>query len=191
MTSLDQLTSYYRLLRQYGLNDSHSGNASIRISNDMWITPTGASADTLTAADLVYCPGNMPPPSNASQDNGLHRAIYEQRNDVKAVLHGHPIHAIALTMSGDDFEAEDFEGKSYFGTVPVVDIDYEHYFERSVEIISQVLADNDIVIVRGHGVYSCGSTLEHAYKWISSLELSASISHISRQNNNIHNIKFK
>ena len=87
-------------------------------------------------------------------------------------------------MDGIDFEAEDFEGKSYFGTVPVIDIDYEHYFEHSVDAISQVLADNDIVIARGHGVYSCAPTLELAYKWISSLELSARISYISHQNKN-------
>ena len=183
MTSLDQLTSYYRLLRQHGLNDSHSGNASIRVANDMWITPTGGCADTLTTPDLVFCPGNTPSPANASQDTILHRAIYKQRKDVNAILHGHPVHAIALTMNGDDFVAEDFEGKLYFGTVPVVDIDYEHYFEHSVDAISQALADNDIIIARGHGVYSCAPTLELAYKWINSMELSARISWISNLNN--------
>ena len=183
MTSLDQLTSYYRLLRQHGLNDSHSGNASIRIANDMWITPTGACADTLTTADLVFCPGDTPSPSSASQDNVLHRAIYKQRNDVNAVLHGHPVHAIALTMNGADFVPEDFEGKIYFGAVPVLDVDYERYFDLSVDAISRALVDNDIVIARGHGVYSCANTLEQAYKWINSLEISARINWISQLNN--------
>jgi L-fuculose-phosphate aldolase len=37
------------------------------------------------------------------------------------------------------------------------------------------------VIVRGHGVYAAGETLERAYKWTCSLELSAKTAVIARQ----------
>ncbi|MBE9516367.1 MAG: class II aldolase/adducin family protein [Proteobacteria bacterium] len=185
MTSLDELVSYYHLLRQHGLNDSHSGNASVRATDGVWISPTGCCADTLTAADLVYCSNSKAAPANASLDYALHQAIYDKRKDVNAVLHGHPAHAIALTLNGNDFKTDDFEGMLYFGVVPVVDIDYDHYFELSVEKISSALANNNIVIARGHGVYSCAPSLELAYKWISSLELSARISSISHTANNL------
>ena len=39
------LIRHYRWLRQYGLNDSHSGNISLRSGDDYWISPTGACAD--------------------------------------------------------------------------------------------------------------------------------------------------
>lgn len=181
MTILDNLVSYYKLLRSHGLNDSHSGNASVRAKNGIWVTPTGCCADTLTTADPVYCPNDRTPPEKASQDTSLHMEIYRRRNDVNAVLHAHPAHAIALTMDGNDYKPDDFEGMLYFGSVSVIDINYENYFEQSINKISSALSQNDIVIARGHGVYSCAESLELAYKWISSLELSARIDWINRQ----------
>ena len=50
MTVLKQeLVQHYGWLRKYGYNDSHSGNASVRDDSTIWVTPTGACADTLHA----------------------------------------------------------------------------------------------------------------------------------------------
>ena len=64
MDPRDDLIRHYRWLRQYGINDSHSGNASVRDGDRVWVTPTGACADTLAAADLKACTlGEAPPRS--------------------------------------------------------------------------------------------------------------------------------
>ncbi|MDH5633582.1 MAG: class II aldolase/adducin family protein [Gammaproteobacteria bacterium] len=180
MTCLDELIQFYRLLCKHRLNDSHSGNASISDAHGMWITPTGACAETVTKSDLVYCPHNQSIPDNASRDSMLHRAIYSTRPDARVVLHAHPSHALALTLNGLDFTPEDFEGNLYFGTVPVVSINYDTWFSDSAEKISKALLDNNIVIARGHGVYSCSDSMEQAFKWISSLESSAHIAAIEQ-----------
>lgn len=175
MTIQNDLVSCYKRLRNHGLNDSHSGNASVRVSQGMWITPTGSCADTISSSDLVYCGLDSPVPGSASQDSSLHREIYKRRQNANAIFHAHPAHAIALTMDGSNFRPNDFEGMLYFGTVKVVDINYDNYFEESVDKISSVLEHDDIVLARGHGVYSCAETVDLAYKWINSLELSARI----------------
>ena len=53
MTEEELLVLYYRLLRQHGLNDSHSGNGSVRLNNYFAVTKTGACADTIEVNQLV------------------------------------------------------------------------------------------------------------------------------------------
>ena len=47
MDPRSDLVRHYLWLRRYGLNDSHSGNASVRDGELVWVTPTGCCADTL------------------------------------------------------------------------------------------------------------------------------------------------
>jgi L-fuculose-phosphate aldolase len=47
--------------------------------------------------------------------------------------------------------------------------------------VPQALCASPIVVVRGHGVYAAGESLERAYKWTCSLELSAKTAVIARQ----------
>lgn len=174
-----ELVRFYGLLRTHGINDSHSGNASVREGDAMLITPRGACADTLTAAQVVRCDLHRPC-DGASSDQALHRAVYAARPEAGAVLHAHGAHLVALTLDGNDLEPVDLEGQLYFPRVPVIDIPYEEYFERSPEAVAQALAGHRIAVVRGHGMYAWGHDLEEAYKWICSLDLAARILLLAR-----------
>lgn len=171
----EDLVRYYRWLRCYGLNDSHSGNASIRVGERIIVTPTGCCADTLKHDQLIPCPLAGPPAKGASLDTPLHLAVYESRPEARAVLHSHGPHAIALTMDGEDFVPVDFEGQYYFSRIPVLDIPFEHYVDDSPAVVAKALTDSRVVIVRGHGLYAWGETLDVAYKWTCSAESSARI----------------
>jgi len=175
-----ELIDYYRLLRRHGYNDSHSGNASVRLDDTAWVTPTGACGDTLTADALVGCPLGAPPVAGASLDAALHLAVYRARPEARAVLHSHGPHAIALSLSGEDFVPVDFEGAAYFPRVPVLDIAYTDYVAESPAAVAAALAEHPVAIVRGHGVYAWGETLDRAYKWNCSLEASARIAWLAR-----------
>jgi L-fuculose-phosphate aldolase len=181
MTVRQQLVEHYRWLRQYGLNDSHSGNASVRVGDLVWITPTGSCADTLAVNELICFDLNDAPPAGASQDAPLHRSIYRNNPQARAVLHSHCPHAIALTMNGDDYVPVDFEGQLYFPRVPVVSIAHGDYFAESPGRIGSLLSQYPVAIVRGHGVYTWGETVNQAYKWSCSLELSARTGWLARQ----------
>lgn len=169
----EELVRYYRLLRQHGLNDSHSGNASVRDGDTVWVTPTGCCADTLEPGDLVACDIDGTIGDGASLDARLHVMVYQRNARARAVLHSHGPHTVALTLNGRDFVPADFEGQYYFPRVPVIDAPYADYVPRSAELISNVLRDHRITVYRGHGVYAQGESLNLAYKWTSSLELSA------------------
>ena len=177
----EELVQYYRWLRQYGINDSHSGNASVRVDSTVWVTPTGACADTLTPSDLIACEIDQAPPQGASLDAPLHIAVYQHNPKATAVLHSHGVHTVALTMHGKDFIPPDFEGQYYFSRIPVINIDYDRYVEESPQRVAETLADHPITVVRGHGVYAQAETLNLAYKWTCSLELSAKTAFIAQQ----------
>ena len=48
-------------------------------------------------------------------------------------------------------------------------------------MVSEVLSEYPVVVVRGHGVYACADSLTLAYKWVCSLELSAKTAFIAHQ----------
>lgn len=175
------LIRHYRWLRQYGLNDSHSGNVSARAGNEFWITPTGACADTLEADQLVSCSLSETPPASASLDASLHQRVYMENHRAASVVHSHGAWSLAATFNGDDFEPADFEGQYYFPRVPVLRIPYERYVDDAAALVAAALADYPIVVVRGHGVYACAETLNLAYKWTCSLEQSAQTLLLARQ----------
>ena len=175
------LIRHYRWLRRYGLNDSHSGNLSVRCDSDYWVTPTGACADTLEADALVRCPLAGDPAPGASLDAPLHRQVYRQRPDAGAVMHSHGAYSVAMTMSGEDFVPIDFEGQYYFSRIPVLTIPYADYLEQAPAAVAGALRDHSVVVVRGHGVYACAETLNLAYKWTCSFELSAKTAYLARR----------
>ena len=179
-TAREALVRYYRWLRRHGLNDSHSGNASLRDGRLAWVTPTGCCGDTLEADDLVACPFGAPPPEGASLDAPLHLAVYAANPAAGAVLHSHGPHSIAMTLDGSDFLPLDFEGRYYFPRVPVLDIPAGLYTARSPAAVAEALATHRVCIVRGHGVYAAAENLDLAYKWTCSLESSARIAWLAR-----------
>ncbi len=175
------LIRHYRWLRQYGNNDAHSGNASVRGNDDdFWVTPTGACADLLTADDLIACSVSAGCGEGASLDGPLHRLVYRYNPAARAVLHSHGPYSVAITLGGDDFLPPDFEGQLYFPRVPVATIPYDAYVAQAPEVVARTLAEYPIMVVRGHGVYACAESLNLAYKWTCSLELSAKTAAIAR-----------
>ncbi len=180
MDPRSDLVRHYLWLRRYGLNDSHSGNASVRDGELVWVTPTGCCADTLRPADLLPCTLDGPPPAGASLDAPLHLAVYRRSPGLGAVLHSHGPHTVALTFEGGDYDPPDFEAQYYFGRVPVLPIPYDRYLVEAPEAVSRALAQHRVVVVRGHGVFAAAPSLNLAYKWTCSLELSARTAYLAR-----------
>ncbi len=181
MNIKDNLVRHYLWLRQYGLNDSHSGNASVRDGDSFWITPTGCCADLVSSGDLIECQIDGVIGKGASMDAPLHLAVYQANPKTQAVLHSHGPYSVAMTMDNEEFLPADFEGQLYFNRVPVLTIPYDQYEAHSPRMVAEVLVDYPIAVVRRHGVYACAATLNLAYKWTCSLELSAKTAFIAQQ----------
>ena len=77
----------------------------------------------------------------------------------------------------------DFEGQYYFPMVPVISVPYDRYVQDAPVAVSTGLKDHKVVVVRGHGVYAVAETINLAYKWSCSVELSAKTAWLEKQIN--------
>lgn len=175
-----------RMLRQFqeigrdlyvaGLVSSHGGNLSVRFGDRVVIKRRGAMLGRLREGDLVET-GLEKPDSGvalASTELVVHRAIY-LATPALAVVHAHPRTAIALSLSRDEIVPIDNEGSYLLHKVPVVAAEFASGSAELVEKLPTALQEYKIVMLRGHGCFSIGQTLEEAFQWVSCLEESCQI----------------
>ena len=169
-------------LRADGLVTSHGGNVSgRRTRGGAVISATGAMLGRLTDDLLVAVEasgeprdGDAPAPSS---DTAVHLAIYQACADAGAVVHAHPVHAIALAYGRDAIDPANLEGRLFLGSVPVVEAEWE----TSAQPVADALREHPIVVVRGHGSYARGTDVWDALRVTSTLEEAARILTLSGQ----------
>ena len=166
-----------------GLNNSHSGNLSIRLNDDqMVITRTGCMLHHIDHTDLITTAIRHEDYQTlkASRELPVHRSIY-LHTKAKAIVHAHSPHVVAESLSGNHIENDrlmliDAEGLYYFPNgVPVVEAKNAIASEEVAELVIPAFRISKIVIVKGHGVFSIGENLEEAYHWVTGLEHSTKI----------------
>ncbi|MBI2866315.1 MAG: class II aldolase/adducin family protein [Chloroflexi bacterium] len=147
-----------------GLVSSHSGNLSLRQEGHILITRHGSRLGHLTDSDLVRVDleGELPPVPAPSMELSRHRALY-RATSARAVLHAHPPHAVALSFLGEEIVPQDLEGEYLLGRVPVM-------APESEEGLGEALRGCPIAMLRGHGSFAIGQTLEEALQWTTALE---------------------
>jgi len=158
------------------LVSSHGGNMSVRLGDRLVIKRRGAMLGRLKEGDLVET-GLEKPDSGialASTELVVHRAIYVA-TPALAVVHAHPRTAIALSLSREEIVPIDNEGSYLLHRVPVVTAEFASGSAELVEKLPRVLQEYKIVMLRGHGCFSIGQTLEEAFQWVSCLEESCQI----------------
>jgi glycerate kinase len=169
-------------LRADGLVTSHGGNVSARrMRGGAVISATGAMLGRLTndllvavEADGTQRDQEAPAPSS---DTAVHLAIYEACADAGAVVHAHPVHAIALAYGRGAIDPANLEGRLFLGRVPVVEAEWE----SSAQPVAEALREHPIVVVRGHGSYARGADAWDALRVTSTLEEAARILALSGQ----------
>ena len=63
----------------------------------------------------------------------------------------------------------------------MITIPYEDYVAQAPAAVAEKLTNYPITVVRGHGVYAQAKSINLAYKWSCSLELSAKTYFIAQQ----------
>jgi L-fuculose-phosphate aldolase len=157
-----------------GLISSHAGNMSARVMDRIYITRRSSMLGKLQQKDVIELKlgqDNSQAPM-ASSELVVHTAIY-QNTSALAIVHAHPPYATLLSMLRDEIVPVDVEGRYLFTKIPVVTPDRAIGSEESARLVSEQLKDYKIVLIRGHGSFAKGETLEEAFMYTSSLESSA------------------
>jgi L-fuculose-phosphate aldolase len=154
-----------RRLVAEGLVGATFGNMSVRDGESMEITRTGCCLDEPGPPVRVPLAGEAP--AGASSEYRVHRAVY-LGTGYRAIVHAHPVHAVAASILYDAIEPIDSEGEMLCPLIPVV-----AGKPGSDELASAVaggLARAPVVIARGHGTFARGSTLDEACLYTSLAE---------------------
>jgi len=159
-----------------------AGNLSARLdAESVAITRSGVHKGRLKAEDVIEVSldgtareqGQKP-----SAETLLHCQLYRLFPPIGAVLHGHSVAATVLSMLDAPIYFSGYEVVKAFG-FPTHDVDVElPIFENDQDIarlagvIEPRLVEDTPVgyVIRGHGVYAWGTSVEHAFWRLEALE---------------------
>jgi ribulose-5-phosphate 4-epimerase/fuculose-1-phosphate aldolase len=174
------LAACYRLVDRYGMTDLIYNHITARIpgTDHLLINLYGLLYKEITASSLVKIDAEGEIIWKPDTDYGInksgyviHGAIHKARKDVTCVLHTHtragmavaamkcgllPLSQTSIRFVGH-IGYHDYEG-------PAVDLDERERLVRD-------LGPHDAMIMRNHGLLSCGATVQQAFNTMYQLEL--------------------
>jgi L-fuculose-phosphate aldolase len=155
---------------------SHGGNISMRLGDRVVIKRRGAMLGRLKPHDLIETgiEKNDSGVALASTELIVHRMIYKT-TPALAIVHCHPRSAIAFSLSRDEIVPIDNEASYLLKKVPVIWEEFGSGTPEMAKHLADTLAQYKIVMLRGHGSFSTGQTLDEAFHWSSTLEESCQI----------------
>ena len=98
----EELIFWGKRLYFKGLSPATSGNISLRAGDNFLITASGTCAGDLVADEisLIDINGNLISGKKPSSEKFMHLAIYEERDDINAVVHSHCPYITAFAVNG-------------------------------------------------------------------------------------------
>lgn len=145
------------------------GNISIKENDTITITPSGVDYDGIIPEHLpvlnmkgeqITGTGLLKP----SSELPLHLAIYQAREDVKAIIHTHSIYGTCCAVLHETIPplVEDM-AMVIGGAVAVAKYHLPGTKELAKAVVSS-LADKNAVLLANHGVVGVGANLDEAFK---------------------------
>ncbi len=177
------LAAAYRLVALYGWDDLIFTHISARVpgpEEHFLINPYGLLFEEITASSLVKIDLHgekvidSPHPVNPA-GFVIHSAIHEARDDVGCVLHTHTRAGVAVAAQKDGLLP--ISQQSIFPLASIAYHDYEGVAlneEEKPRLVSD-LGSADSLILRNHGLLTCGQTVADAFLAMYVLETACQI----------------
>lgn len=175
------LAACYRLIDLYGMTDLIYNHITAKIphTEHLLINLYGLLYKEVTASSLVKIDleGNIL--SKPDTDYGInksgyviHGAIHGARTDVNCVIHTHTRAGMAVASMKDGLLPMSQTSMRFVGH-----LGYHDYEGPSIDLEERVrlvrdLGPHDAMILRNHGLLTCGATIQQAFNTMYQLELS-------------------
>ena len=180
---VDAVIQVCHRLYDRGMVAATDGNVSARLGNgNILATRSGVNKGGVTESDLVEVTpsGEVVGTAKPSTELMMHLYIYDQRPDVKAVVHAHPVVATAFAVARIPLDQLVLpEVVVGLGTIPLA-----HYATPSTPEVSASLRpfvkSNDAILLANHGVVTAGSDVWDAYFKMEKVEHAARIILLAR-----------
>ncbi len=184
MSLKSEIIYYGRLCYRNNFLSAFDGNISARTrKNYILTTASGICKGKLAEKNIIKADlkGNkIQGKGLISSEYKLHKYIYEQRKDVNAVVHTHPVFATAFAAAGIALNKPVFpEIYLFFGKIPLA----KYATPSTDEVpnsIANLVKEHDAILLANHGLVTFGKTLEEAYYKTEKVEHIAQISFYAR-----------
>ncbi|HEX5484911.1 class II aldolase/adducin family protein [Limnobacter sp.] len=165
------LAAAYRLVALYGWDDLIFTHLSARVPGEeghFLINPYGWMFDEITASSLVKvdmdCRKVMDSPHEVNPAGfTIHSAIHAVRHDAHCVMHTHTVAGVAVSAQASGLLP--LSQQSLFPLANLAYHDYEGVALREDEKVrlQADLGQANVMILRNHGLLSCGDTVANAF----------------------------
>jgi ribulose-5-phosphate 4-epimerase/fuculose-1-phosphate aldolase len=174
------LAACYRLVALYEMDDMFSTHISARVpgaEEHFLLNPYGVLFEQVTASNLVKIDldGNIlqdTPHSINSAGFVIHSAVHAARPDAKCVLHTHTVAGMAIASLKEGLLPLTQKSMRYYNRIGYHD--YEGVADDLDENARLVrdLGPHNALILRNHGLLTCGATVARAFFLMKNLEKS-------------------
>lgn len=173
----DQIVLIIDKIYRSGLTTTSGGNISIIDDNgDMWVTPSAIDKGTLRPSDIVCVrkDGTIEGRHKPSSEFPFHKSIYENRPDIKAVVHAHPPALVSYSIVRQIPNTNIIpQAKNICGP-----IGYATYKLPGTDDLGKIIAIEfekgfNAVIMENHGTVVGGKDLSDAFQRFETLEFCA------------------
>lgn len=171
-----ELRGVGKYMMGYGLAWGNAGNISARIGVDRYlITASGTFLGELEDSDLIECtmsgqtldPGGKKP----SKETPMHRAIYENRPEIGAVLHASPFYSTLVACSSIDIPSNWFVETMYY-LERVERVAYHHPGTTALgDAVAEKAKSANILLLENHGVLVYDVSIREARMALQTLEM--------------------
>lgn len=173
-----ELAAAYRLVAHFGWDDLIFTHISARVpgqADQFLINPYGMLFDEITASSLVKVDHAGTPLMASEYDVNpagfvIHSAIHDARPEVQCVLHTHTRYGVAVSAQADGLLP--ISQQSIFPLARLAYHDYEGVALRDDEKPRLVadLGQSNCLILRNHGLLTCGRSVAEAVLGMYTLE---------------------
>jgi len=160
----------------HGINYGRSGNISRKVGDKILITAHESYLGFLREDDILVMDkkgtvveGNKEPTS----EKLLHLSIYQQFPQKNVAIHVHPPHTVHYFHYHDTLTPITLEERVYLGKVNA--ITQQTPTITDLASTHQALGNNDIVVIKDHGVVAVGEDFQYTFSLIELLEVNARV----------------
>lgn len=170
----DEIMHTMDRIYRYRMTTTSGGNLSIRdASGGIWISPARVDKGSLTRRDIVcvHPDGSVDGPHPPSSEFPFHKAIYESRPDVRAIVHAHPVALVAFSICRQTPNTRLFhQAHSVCGKLGFAPYACPGSQQLGKNIAASFAEGADSVILENHGVVVAGESLSDAFKRFEAFE---------------------
>ena len=152
----------------------NAGNISARLGPDRYlITASGTHLGELQDDDFVECSfkDSITGTRKPSKETPMHRAIYEQRPEISAVLHASPFYSTLVACADVQVPADLFIEDMYY-LERVEHVSYFHAGSRELgEAVRLKARHANILFLDNHGVLVYDTSIQEALMGLQTLEM--------------------